>query len=928
MPASAATKIAEFATSGSNVSTTGAVALTSAVAEDSVIVLCAVGANAGRTFTPSSSAGLTWTRVVTPWPETTASTTVTVAMYYAVVTADLTTSDTITVVQDQTSVLGMIAYAFTGVDLAAPIADFSSGANGTTTSTLTLPSLDAVDGGSVLVFFGGGGVAGLPVSSSVPSTRIHGTNPTGASSNRLLNIAVDTSGVAATITPSLALSSGSMRQAGIAVALNPATPPAVTGTLTADTPAVTVDVPSSTWSGSTSGFGFTGTLTATTPTVTLSVPTVAFSGTVSGAPAGSLLWMWTGSPTATGVVVHARLSGATSCRLAVSTSSGMTSPSYVAAETPDTYGIVRFQVTGLTANTRYHFQIADTPSGGSETLVGTVGTIRTLGTAGVPVASRKVVLGGCLQTNTAVNTGLDSALAWGPDWAHFNGDFFYNANNETNEATWVGKYNSQIANVASLPGFLAAGLAAYESVSDHDSTNTDNGDSNTAWAPYELAAWQKVVPHLAGSGDSTTRDQQWDDGRVSYFMIDIRHVNRSPGSNTDNSSKTMLGAAQKARLLDWLDTNPAPFKVIISDSPWMGAADVVAKKDAWWSYSTERAALIAAIASQTAHVELWHGDGHGTGYATDVKNTWGSFPILWAAGYYQDGGAFNLSTFSDYFTNGGAWLSVYGRITIEDDGTTISRTFDGIDALTDTTLFTYTTTVDTTLSGSLTGSLPAVTVAVPSSSWSGTVTVPVFSGGVAANTPTVTVSVPTVAWSGTASAPGSFAGTLAANTPSVDVGVPLLAWAGSFLPPGYSGVIAATTPPVTIGAPTLAWSGSATAPSEAILNAVLPVVSVGVPEMTWTGSSSTPTYSGELTAAAPVIQVGVPEAEWSGAFSIPIYSATLIAALPAVSISVPTWSQTNQAPSPTWPSRGILKARGPRLTLRGAPNKLTLKGTG
>lgn len=415
---------------------------------------------------------------------------------------------------------------------------------------------------------------------------------------------------------------------------------------------------------------------------------------------GSVVHLWTGAPTHESAQVNVKTTGATSVRLAVSTSPAMTSPTYVAAQVPDAYGYVRFNVTGLTASTRYYVQAADTPAGGSEELIGAVGTIKTLQTPGSPFGTRKVVIGGCLATNAAVTDGLDSAAAWDADWGHFNGDFFYNGNSVDTEANWVGRYDSQIAGVgASLRAFVAGGHAAYELVSDHDTTNVDNGDSNTAWAASELAGWRKAVPHLPGSGDATTRDQQWDDGRVSFFMIDCRSANRSSGSMADGPTKTMLGAAQKARLLSWLDTNTAPFKVIISDAPWMGNADIVAKPDAWWSYATERQEVADAIAEQSAHVEVWHGDSHLIGYATAEKNTWGGFPVICMAPYYQTGGGRNTSTFSEYYNNSSELTAQYGRVTFTDDGNSITRTFVGWDALNDMARMTFETSVSTVSSG-------------------------------------------------------------------------------------------------------------------------------------------------------------------------------------------------------------------------------------
>jgi hypothetical protein len=65
---SAPTKVAQFATAGTTATSTGAVALTGVVPAGALLVLVASAAGNGRTYTPSSSAGLTFTAVTTPWP--------------------------------------------------------------------------------------------------------------------------------------------------------------------------------------------------------------------------------------------------------------------------------------------------------------------------------------------------------------------------------------------------------------------------------------------------------------------------------------------------------------------------------------------------------------------------------------------------------------------------------------------------------------------------------------------------------------------------------------------------------------------------------------------------------------------------------------------------------------------------------------------
>lgn len=406
--------------------------------------------------------------------------------------------------------------------------------------------------------------------------------------------------------------------------------------------------------------------------------------------AGTEVQKWVGAPTSTGFEVVSKVSGATSVRLAYSTDSGMASPSYVAAQTPNGSGRVKHVVTGLNPNTRYYVQLADTPSGGSETLIGSIGTIKTLQTKGVPFSgTRKVVVGGCIFTGADASRSLNNATAWGCDWGHFNGDFFYNGVETSVVSDHEGRWDTQLAAVPGLKAYIAAGVAARYNVSDHDCGLTDNGDSNNAWTAANILAYKNLVPYgsLKDPSGTVARDQQWDDGRVSYYMIDVRNTDRSPGANAQSSSKTMLGAAQLARLIDWLDNDPQPFKVIIGDTALMGSPDIVNKTDWWPSYDNERttvAGRIAAAQARGQHVEYWHGDSHLVGYATSTKNTWWNCPVLCAAPHFNDGGGRNLSTFTAYFNNNSAAAEEYGRVTFTDDGTTITRTFSGWDAITDT----------------------------------------------------------------------------------------------------------------------------------------------------------------------------------------------------------------------------------------------------
>ena len=238
----------------------------------------------------------------------------------------------------------------------------------------------------------------------------------------------------------------------------------------------------------------------------------------------------------------------------------------------------------------------------------------------------------------------------------------------------------------------------YYCRSNHDSTTTAGGvndDSDNLWTAANLVTANYLFPQ-ATLGDITNNPvhslcQSWVQGRVRFIMLDIRNVDRSPGANTDNSSKTMLGATQLA----WLQAQliePEPLKIIVTDTQWLGtvvpslgADDELGK---WWSYQTERAAIVTYMIqswSRMRNVLLIHGDFHGVAVATaqqSAANAGGGFPVYCAAPMRQSGAAtINPSTFTAYYNNAGGECRQYGRVTVTDNGATISVNFQGWDAV-------------------------------------------------------------------------------------------------------------------------------------------------------------------------------------------------------------------------------------------------------
>ncbi len=100
-------------------------------------------------------------------------------------------------------------------------------------------------------------------------------------------------------------------------------------------------------------------------------------------------------------------------------------------------------------------------------------------------------------------------------------------------------------------------------------------------------------------------------GQVDFFVLDTRTY-RSDNAAPDDSFKTMLGATQKAALLDWLANSDGVFRFIVSSVPWRTFAET--HNDKWSGYLTERDEIFAFIRDQVPPgVVLLSGDQHYAG---------------------------------------------------------------------------------------------------------------------------------------------------------------------------------------------------------------------------------------------------------------------------------------------------------------------------
>lgn len=119
----------------------------------------------------------------------------------------------------------------------------------------------------------------------------------------------------------------------------------------------------------------------------------------------------------------------------------------------------------------------------------------------------------------------------------------------------------------------------------------DNFDSTHPRIPVGRQALLEYWPIRTNEEDPTRLYRSFRWGRaVELFILDTRQY-RSPSSLPDTSSKTMLGAQQKAWLKAALLNSTATFKVVATSVPLRFHG-----RDSWEGYTTERQELFDFIA--------------------------------------------------------------------------------------------------------------------------------------------------------------------------------------------------------------------------------------------------------------------------------------------------------------------------------------------
>ncbi|WP_141703729.1 alkaline phosphatase D family protein [Planobispora rosea] len=397
-------------------------------------------------------------------------------------------------------------------------------------------------------------------------------------------------------------------------------------------------------------------------------------GAALPATGGWVMSRWLGAVTESSVGVAARVLGASSVRLKVSTTSNLlTSPTYSSAQSPDSDGTVRMSVTGLSADTTYYYgievdSVVDTEYNGS---------FRTAPTPGTQ-ASFSFTAASCAQNNTNA-TVFDAIRGDSPRFHVHLGDLHYR-DIVTNDQVAFHKAYDQVMSGSRYARLLGEVPVPYI-WSDHDSVGP-NGDASSAATPAANAVYRSRVPsHALPATTGTYFAFTW--GRIRCIFTDGRSF-MDPIADVDDASKTKLGSTQKAWLIDEL-TDPAyPVKLWFHEDAISNGATFTGD-DTWSAYSTERAEIFAEIADAGARVAYICGDLHmlaaddGTNVPTVGANSGVPVHVCSPLDNTSFGGN-GTYTAGEYPTVDGTASNLYGLFTITDSGDEIELLFQGKDS--------------------------------------------------------------------------------------------------------------------------------------------------------------------------------------------------------------------------------------------------------
>lgn len=218
--------------------------------------------------------------------------------------------------------------------------------------------------------------------------------------------------------------------------------------------------------------------------------------------------------------------------------------------------------------------------------------VRTAPPAAAAAAVRVAVIADVDPAPEFDNDVLDHVIAAAPDFAISLGDFPYTDNGPPAQTVEV--YRERHVATRQIPRVQALLAAAplYAIYDDHEFRNDwDAMFAATEASRYAAAmqVWDEFFPVRGAAGEVRYRSWRWG-AHAECFLLDCRRF-RSANAAPDDDAKTMLGAAQRAWLLDGIARSTATFKLVLSSVP----LDFGNGRDHWRGFTRERDAILDAL---------------------------------------------------------------------------------------------------------------------------------------------------------------------------------------------------------------------------------------------------------------------------------------------------------------------------------------------
>jgi fibronectin type 3 domain-containing protein len=391
---------------------------------------------------------------------------------------------------------------------------------------------------------------------------------------------------------------------------------AVTGTTFADTSVSG----STTYSYTVSAVDAAGNRSAESTSASATTPA---GGTTSAVASLS----WSSLPSATELSLGWMVDSGTTVQAVASLSSDLSSPILGTVTSRAASGWANSRVSGLTANTSYYTGLRV-----DGVLIATGrGQYTTLKTG---LVASKIITSSCNITGSThvVFTRIKSEA---PDFFVHQGDIHYADLTTYNDASWRSAFTSSVKSSTFSP--MLASVTTTYSPDNHDGPGSSSGGGiGQPWSPAVSADVRELT------GEIYTPQTQgfyktWVHAGIRYIEMDCWTF-RNAGTDAQSPTKTMLGAAQKAWLLNLFQTAPEPVIVVFSHFPHY--SNLVAN-GRWGDFNNERQEIGNAIAAlpfaQRDKLIFVGGDSHAINADDGANAMWGR-PSLNASPLNQSGG--------------------------------------------------------------------------------------------------------------------------------------------------------------------------------------------------------------------------------------------------------------------------------------------------